>query len=255
MQTSNWLSVDDIPAMGKNDVFVWKFNPNHLLTYSDGLQNFLSDTEKIRMDRLVDINSRQEFIICRGVLRFLLSQFTHLKPAEVQLSDDKHGKPELLLEMHAHPVFFNISHTEKLCLMAFSCENEVGVDVELVQPIKELDSMAKIYFSQKEFAIWRTKDEAEKTALFHEYWCAKEAILKAAGCGLTIHPGQVNTLDAFSGLPVKGKQEDGCFFEFKDCRLKQLPLGRKYKGCLAVFGGPPRVQLLEFTTQLLDADI
>jgi len=250
--SENWQKVDRIPDLREAEAIVWKFAPKSLQPAAPMLASLLKGEERKRLERFIDQESRQTFIICRGVLHFLLAAFTNTSLSSIKIRNGLQGKPELDKEEHSHLISFNISHTQDLCLLAFSRDCDVGVDVEKIHAIKELENLARIFLSVDEYAVWQEKKDAEKTALFYEYWCAKEAILKAAGCGLTIHPSQVNIREVLANQPIRGIQENGCFFEFRDCVLEPLPLGKDYRGWLALFGKSDRINLYEFNAQLLE---
>jgi 4'-phosphopantetheinyl transferase len=169
----------------------------------------------------------------------------------VKITNSSEGKPQLNAGEHSHPLPFNLSHTEGLCIIAVSRDFEVGVDVEKVHELKELSSLARTYFSNDEWAMWSQENDAGKLNGFFDYWCAKEAILKAVGCGLAIHPGQINVIEAQKGRPLRGIQENGFFFEFRDYIIDPLPLEDGYKGWLAVFGDPAKVSCNSLSPQVL----
>lgn len=247
----DWQIVAEIPAAGGYDAVVWRFDPIDFWPYVSSLETFLSADEIKRLDRFLNQESRLNFIVCRGVLHFLLSCAAGCPLEQITIENDPQGKPQLSKDAHSHTVFFNISHTQNLCLIALSHTYEVGIDVERLHPLKELSSLAQTYLSPEEWEIWQKKGKNEKLPVFYEFWCAKEAILKAAGCGLTIHPRQVNTIEAQSGCPVRGIQDDGCFFEFRDYALYPMPLGSDYRGWLVAFGKACSLGLYEFSPQLL----
>jgi 4'-phosphopantetheinyl transferase len=247
----NWLQVGAVPELTKGEAAIWQFDPEEFSQYAQPFENILSVEETRRLDRFVNIESKREYVLCRGMLRYLLAKLHGQSPESLVINTGRQGKPEIVGEKHEHSISFNISHTENLCLIAFGRGCEVGVDVEKVHAIKDLPRLAQTYLSPEEIAAWRKLDAEESGGKFVEFWCAKEAILKAAGCGLTIHPSQVNTFEALSMRGVRGIQENGCFFEFLDCRLEKLPLEENYRGWLAVFGELKEVRLFQIKTQFL----
>lgn len=251
----DWKNIDCIPAPANAEVLLWKFDPRDFISLVDQMIPMLSATEKNRLDRFLDPFSRDNFIVCRGVLHILLAVAAGCPLEMVNITDSKEGKPQFAAEDHTHPTPFNLSHTESLCVIAISKDFEVGVDVEKIHELKELSSLARTYFSNDEWAVWLHKSDVDKLNGFYENWCAKEAILKAAGCGLAIHPGQINMIEAQEGQPLRGVQENGFFFEFRDFVIDPLPLREGYKGWLAVFGKPDVVSRYNLTPQVLAASI
>lgn len=88
------------------------------------------------------------------------------------------------------PVFFNLSHSGKYVLCAFS-KDEVGIDIEEVRPI-ETNDFASI-FSEQEKKHLRTTSTPLKD--FFRFWTIKESVIKAIGNGLSIPLPLINALE------------------------------------------------------------
>ncbi len=98
------------------------------------------------------------------------------------------GKPVFRKENNLH---FNISHSGGYVVLAFG-ETPLGVDIECV---KRADlKMAKRFFRREEYDHLTGKPEMEQADTFCRIWTGKEAVLKAAGAGLSV------PLDSFSVL-------------------------------------------------------
>ena len=82
------------------------------------------------------------------------------------------------------------SRTPGTMLLAVSLGIEVGVDIELVRdgPWRTLPAHA---LSDREQADLASCDAQSRGRMFLTYWARKEAILKAAGVGLSIEPQRV----------------------------------------------------------------
>lgn len=82
----------------------------------------------------------------------------------------------------ASGLFFNISHTENIALVAISKDTDIGIDIEKVSEINLNDF--KSIFTEIEFnAILKDSKPQEK---FYEMWTSKEAIIKGDGRGLSL---------------------------------------------------------------------
>jgi 4'-phosphopantetheinyl transferase len=77
-----------------------------------------------------------------------------------------------------------MSDSEGLALYAFTRDHEVGVDVERIRDIPEMDQIAERFFSTRENAIFRELPESKKKEAFFNCWTLKEAFIKAIGDGL-----------------------------------------------------------------------
>lgn len=123
--------------------------------------------------------ARRERETGRRLLWFVLTRILHRKPEEIRLRLNEHGKPYLQTDT---PLFFNISHSGKWVVCAFS-DTEVGVDIERIA--KERLAVAERFFHPEEVAGLLNTSGQERTDLFFRYWSAKESVLKYMGTGLS----------------------------------------------------------------------
>lgn len=79
---------------------------------------------------------------------------------------------------------FNISHCKGLVVCALSRSGRVGIDVEAVLPLEEIDH--KLVFTPAECRLIAAAASPE--ALFYHFWTRKEAVIKADGRGFSLSP-------------------------------------------------------------------
>jgi hypothetical protein len=94
------------------------------------------------------------------------------------------------------PMHFSISHTKNEYVLGFSIQQEIGVDMELNFPGKDLHVLAEYAFSPDELLISGANSD-EST--FLKIWTLKEAYLKATGIGLI---DALPTLHVVTGPPL-----------------------------------------------------
>jgi 4'-phosphopantetheinyl transferase len=118
-----------------------------------------------------------------------LSRYLDQPASELALTTGTFGKPRLAGES---PLRFNLAHSAGLAVMAFATVSEVGIDLEAVTGTEICaESIATGYFTPEEAALVRRARSMDTQArIFLRLWARKEAILKAAGCGL------LSTLDS-----------------------------------------------------------
>jgi 4'-phosphopantetheinyl transferase len=94
-------------------------------------------------------------------------------------------------------VYFNTARSEDDWVCAISRQAEVGVDVERVRELPELDALIRAYCAEREQLALRALSSARSALArnFLQCWTRKEAVLKALGAGLSIPPNQI---DVFS---------------------------------------------------------
>lgn len=146
--------------------------------------SWLSRDEIARAERFYFEQHRRTFVLGRGVLRAILASYLRTEATELQFSYGPHGKPAL--SDASCPLRFNASHSGDLAAYAFTAGCEIGVDVEEHRPMRDLERIARRFFSPEEAAEVLALSEVEKTAGFYNCWTRKEAYVKAVGGGLSI---------------------------------------------------------------------
>src|SRR5262249_30459782 len=95
-----------------------------------------------------------------------------------------HGKPSLTAKFADAGIHFNLAHSDDLALFAFTRAGEVGVDVEWIRPLKDMEELVARFFSARESELFRELAASERPAAFFNLWTRKEAMLKATGEGI-----------------------------------------------------------------------
>lgn len=111
------------------------------------------------------------------------------------------GKPQVGARLR-----FNLAHSDNVAVCALALDREVGIDVERVRPVRNLDALARRVLSEREYVAFRASGSEEA---FFTAWTRKEAVLKARGEGLRREPATVDvsvdpegwTVQAFDAGP------------------------------------------------------
>ena len=160
----------------------------------------LKADERARAERLVSAKARRRFRRARIALRRLLSEYLQVAPAELALEYGEHGKPRLVSPgggdgaADAPPFFFNLSHSGGLALCAVGQLGEVGVDIERIRPLSYPGPLARDHFSPEERRLRSDWEIEAARPEFFRIWARKEALLKAAGLGLSRPLDRVDTI-------------------------------------------------------------
>jgi len=144
----------------------------------------LDDSERLRASRLRTETLRDRFVASRAILRRILGRALEREPQSVRFTNARHGKPRLEANS-GRRVTFNLSRRESLVLIATSTVGEVGVDVERVRELDDLDSIAEDLFTTSERRPLETSAGPDRLRAFFTAWTRKEAVIKATGEGLT----------------------------------------------------------------------
>jgi 4'-phosphopantetheinyl transferase len=149
----------------------------------------LSAGERTRTRRFRFERERRRFTVGRGILRIILGRYLNIPADELKFQIGASGKPSLADDASIH---FNLAHSGELALYAVTREHELGIDLEEIHPIPDVQQLAEQFFSPLEMAELAALPESKKLEAFFSGWTRKEAYLKARGDGLG-HP-----LDQFS---------------------------------------------------------
>ncbi|BAY20437.1 4'-phosphopantetheinyl transferase HetI [Calothrix sp. NIES-2100] len=179
-----WLPAPVDLILLPNDVHVWRINLNQPEAKVQQFATTLSSDESARAQRFYFPEHRQRFIAGRGSLRTILSAYLGLPPQEVQFDYEPRGKPFLASKFADSGITFNLSHSQNLALCAVSKNRQVGIDLEYIRPMSDLESLAQRFFLPREYELVRSLPPAQKSSVFFRYWTCKEAYLKATGEGI-----------------------------------------------------------------------
>lgn len=170
-------------------------------------------------------DSLQRTLLGELLVRKKLSQKLNLRGKDIIFQKGDKGKPYLA----DHQMYFNISHSGKWVVGAFS-DSEVGIDVELIrEPNYEV---AKRFYSNKEIKKLNSiEDKNLRKEYFFDLWTLKESYLKAIGTGLTksLNSFTINNSGENITLVDDGLSVNNIFF-------KQYQFDKEYKLAVCCFG-------------------
>ncbi len=179
--------------------------------------------------------SQKKLDTSQTCLRYLLSRYLEISPELFAITKTERGKPIL----SEHPeISFSIAHSGDLLALAFA-RHPVGIDLEGIRPVKAM-ALAKKFFLPHEIEFLA---KAPKERFFY-LWTAKEAALKADGCGITQGLRQAVTViqeDSLAGLHLKGK-----FISVTPWFLEAT--SESYTGAIASFISPSLIRWYDWRT-------
>src|SRR5258708_1837033 len=114
----------------------------------DCFRHWLSDDELDRAERLHADLDRARYVIGRIALRGVLADRLGCSPAAVRFSYGRNGKP--MLEGGRGRPDFNLAHCGGDAVIALTEGAAIGVDIELLRPVPDAESLARLVFSDVE---------------------------------------------------------------------------------------------------------
>ena len=190
----------------------------------------LSPTEMARANRFRFDHHRRRYQIAHGVLRILLANHLHCSPAAIAFTYSERGKPAIADHCQPQGLQFNLSHSEDLGIVGISRDRLIGVDVEYVREMDNLDSLVKRFFCAEEYQYFQQAPPQQQQQIFFQLWTAKEAYLKATGAGLAGGLDQVQ----LSMSPLKFQSLPGNIENLKDWDLFSCELLSNYQAAITV---------------------
>lgn len=165
----------------------------------------LSQEERKKFRSFYFEKQRRQFLITRALTRHVLSMYTNNSdPSAIEFETNKYGKPVLVSPIK-NKLYFNLSHSENLAVLAISAYPEIGVDVEWVHHRGEMIEIAEQFFSPIEYDNMCMLAPSQQRKRFFNLWTLKEAYIKACGLGLSM------PLDTFSFLFPQENRIEICF--------------------------------------------
>ncbi len=167
-------------------------------------------------------------------VREWLAARTGIAAADLPLVRDAQDRPHLLGALHDHDI--NWTHSGDGLLLAFGSEVMLGVDLEFPHGRRRVAQIAHRYFTHQEQAWLESQpDAAVRDRAFHRLWCAKEAVLKAHGRGLSFGLDRLQFVEADGVLRL-----DHADPELGDASLWHLREWSPAPGYLAALAWRPR---------------
>ena len=124
----------------------------------------------------------------RHVLRQLIAKALGRLPEDLRILPDKFGKPQL----SDRAVQFNLSHSGRYALVGVSHTLAIGVDIEILRPAPEVETIIAEHFTDNERATISSASGGQRDMEFFACWTRKEALAKALGTGFLLRPSLID---------------------------------------------------------------
>ena len=182
-------------SLGPEDVHLWRAHVHELAPSAAQIRSTLSPDERDRADRYRLSKDGEAFVIRRGLLRAILSRYLDRDAGAIRFTYGPFGKP--LLDPDEDALSFSLAHSQDLILCAVSRRAALGIDIEFLRPLPDLDGLAARFLVRQDADSVRALPMPRRLAAFYTRWTRQEAYLKATGAGLTAAPAAIDAgLDA-----------------------------------------------------------
>jgi 4'-phosphopantetheinyl transferase len=224
------------------EIQIWSTHLDLDRAQIDKFSQFLTVTEHQRAAKFINPLHGDRWIVARGYLRQILSQYLDLSPTQIEFSYSAQGKPALAKPLGTRidrtQLQFNLSHSHDRAVYAIGAESPVGIDIESIHPIAATDLVDRFFSSAEQAIFHNLPIDLQQAAFFHA-WVQKEAYLKACGTGLHTPLDQIEvsidprTPAAIVTAPIAGTWQ-----------IQKLEIAPDYASAIAIGGDYDKISYL-----------
>jgi 4'-phosphopantetheinyl transferase len=218
----------------ERDIHVWTVDLNLDHHQIHEFSQFLTSQERQRAAKFINPIHGDRWIVARGYLRRILSQYLDLTPSEIVFNYGLQGKPAVEQSNIQNNIQFNLSHSGDRAVYAISARDPIGIDLEYIHPIAAADLVDRFFSAQEQTIFHSLPVSLQQSAFFHA-WTQKEAYLKACGTGLSIPLDQIEvSIDPRTPAAIVSTRTDPTD---QIWQIQQLKITPAYAGAIVVGGG------------------
>lgn len=226
----NWQPSPSELFLDHATVHVWRIDLACDLQRQNELAAVLSSSEAERACRFHFPQDQRRYRVAHGAMRNVLSAYLGCTPQSLNFHYTDRGKPYL---PQFTDIYFNLSHSHELALLAVTRFGEVGVDIEHHRQLDDLDQLASRCFSDHEYDQLASLEPREDQTAFFDCWTRKEAFIKAVGDGLA-YPLDQFTVSILPNEPSRLICVEGDPDEADQWTVLALEPGMDYSAALAI---------------------
>ncbi len=225
-----WNSAQTRPSLGDHMVDIWRASLEIDSRQLPALQAHLSAPDQERAALFHFERDRRRYVTAHAALRGILGRYLDCPPREISFQINPYGKPALGQAAGLH---FNLAHSHEIALVAVTRLGEIGVDLEHVRPLDDLEALAYRTFSAAEYHRLQTLTGAMRQRAFFDCWARKESYIKALGEGLS-HALQDFSVSLLPGEPARLLDVRGNPGEASRWTLQAIELSEAYAAAFAI---------------------
>lgn len=175
--------LDRMPSSGSHpgEVHVWVHTTDAGDPFEALANGMLSKDETDRSLKYHFERDRKVYLSGHVLIRKVLSHYTGLSPADIDLTPVVNAKPKITNA--PFPIHFNISHCGSKILVAVGFDSDVGVDVEEINDDFDMEGFAENNYHANEIKVMTGLNGQRQVEYFYTVWTCKESWLKLTGEG------------------------------------------------------------------------
>jgi 4'-phosphopantetheinyl transferase len=127
---------------------------------------------------------RARWVSARRHLRSVLAGYLSVEPDALRFDESPRRRPTLRWPSRCDWLHFSLTHSGELALVAVARDRDVGVDVEVVRPDRDLGAIARRAFGDGPADALDAESPGERVRSFYRAWVRHEAHGKCLGTGV-----------------------------------------------------------------------
>lgn len=235
-----WRSPHSHLELLLEDVHIWIVSFDQLGAYMTKMARYLSSDERARAGRFRFERDRTRFILSHGALRTLLAGYLSADPSQLCFHPGTYGKPRLSGKYAETQIQFSLSRSSRFSLFGFTRCRRIGVDIEEIRSMPDVEHVAALLFSRYEKQVWNRLPAHLKNMAFFSGFVRKEAYVKAMGKGF-FHPPQDVEVSIELEEPIQIVRVDESEEGGSRWCIQQLDLADDHMAVLVTENGPCRI--------------
>ncbi len=231
----------DLKLINPNAIHLWVIPLDGTNRPLEDFRSILSNEEKEQWERFSFSDLQRRYAIAHVRMREIISDYIKIKPSDITFTTNVFEKPFLVEANGLSNIYFNLSHSHDIAVLAITQSRKVGVDVERLKPLNDYMKIAGRYFSPGEINALKQMKGRRACQAFIQLWAGKEAFIKAHGEGISLPLNQfsLENLIEHPGKKVCKIKLPGESIPWSVSPLK-MPAG--YLGAVAIEGEIPDIQ-------------
>jgi 4'-phosphopantetheinyl transferase len=176
--------------------------------------------------------------------------YTGVGANNLRLLCGRYGKPMLDVSGCANRLDFNMARSAGYAAYVFARDTRLGIDIEQVREVPEMDRIVGLYFSVAEQSALSSLSSRERERAFFDVWTRKEALIKALGIGLFL-PLDRFTISVTPGNPVSLRWAGKTNHTFEQWTIQDISVLPGFSAALAVEGSRSRITCRKLVSNIL----
>jgi 4'-phosphopantetheinyl transferase len=174
-----------VPALDEHAIHVWHATLAATPENLAGAAELLPVAEREKTALVVSDAQRARLTLSRAWVREILAAYLGQAAPEIAIRRSARGKPQVEAGHEGTaPLQFSVSHSGDHMLVAVTRSDDVGVDLERMTRLADIEGIAARFFAPDEYDALVALPTGQRADAFFRGWVRKESVVKALGMGI-----------------------------------------------------------------------